>query len=213
MGKWALFGVVVLAAACGDEAGPPAASAPVRADRCTVVVHGKGGKGAAPVMVDERTARVAPNGNAEGWGGRQWVYFPDDRYSQAREVIAASAAACQQIIIGGFSNGAAFVAAMWCRGETFEGRLVGVVIDDPVPDASSDGCAPPAGVPATLYWTGGLDAMAIPGRSCEEIDWTCAGGVIVGIEEYAERLGLNITPSPNTEHAAFSDAPELTAWP
>ncbi len=218
MSKWALFGVLVLLAACGDKVAAPASSdsastVAVSAERCTVMLHGKGGNGASPVMVDDRTARIAPSGNADGWSGRQWLYFPDDRYEEARQVVVDAARNCAQMIVGGFSNGAAFAASLWCRGETFDGRLVGVVIDDPVPDASADGCAPADGVPATLYWTGGLDDMATPGRSCDEIDWTCAGGTLVGIEAFAASLGLSITPSPNTEHTAFADAPELTSWP
>ena len=90
--------------------------------------------------------------------------------------------------------------------------MAGVVIDDPVPDNGAAGCTPSAGVPAALYWTGGLDAEAQPGADCGAIDWTCDGGTTIGIEAYAEALGLDIQPSPFTEHEWYVDAPEIVTW-
>lgn len=190
-------------------AGPVASSA--AGQRCLVRLHGKGGSGADTVTEGDVTV-IAPTGNSEGWGGRQWVYFPDDEYATARQIVADSVQGCGQIIVNGFSNGGAFAAALYCRGETFDGRLVGVVVDDPVPDHGVDGCAPDPAVDVTLYWTSALDATAQPGWSCAEGDWTCAGGETIGIDAYAEALGTEIVESPFDDHQWYVDAPELDAW-
>ena len=101
-------------------------------------LHGKGG-GGAETVVEDGVSVISPDGNAEGWGGRQWLYFPDGEYTAARKVVEDATAGCDQLIIHGFSNGAAFAAKLYCRGETFGGRLVRVVVDDPVVDAGVTG--------------------------------------------------------------------------
>lgn len=115
------------------------------------------------------------------------------------------------MVLHGFSNGAAFTASLYCSGESFEGRLRGVVIDDPVTDEAVHDCDPPAGVPAALYWTGSL-TEAQPGVRCEDIGYTCSGEVILGIDAYATELGVEVQASPHTDHTAFPDAPELLEW-
>lgn len=191
------------------------ASPPPTADRCSVSLHGKGGDGTS-TFLDESAgiAYIRPTGNAEGWGARQWRYDDGEQYDQARDIVAQAvdASQCREVIIGGFSNGGAFAARLACRGETFDGRVIGYVVDDPVPDSSTDGCAPPAEVSLTLYWTGGLAGTATPGWDCGDADWTCLGGSTVGIDAFAEGLGVPITPSPFDEHTPYGDAPELTAF-
>ena len=151
-------------------------------------LHGKGG-GGAETVVEDGVSVISPDGNAEGWGGRQWLYFPDGEYTAARTAVEAATAECDQLIIHGFSNGAAFAAKLYCRGETFGGRLVRVVVDDPVVDAGVKDCSPDPSVGVTLYWTGALEAQAQPGWDCAEADWTCEGGHTIGIDAYAESLG------------------------
>src|SRR4029077_1488760 len=114
----------------------------------------------AATVVENGVSIISPDGNAEGWGGRQWLYFPDREYAAALKVVEDAVAGCGQVIINGFSNGAAFAAKMYCRGETFGGRLVRFVLDDPVVDAAVQGCAPDPSVGVTLYWTGALEAQA-----------------------------------------------------
>lgn len=206
-----------IATSCGSGSGTGTTptSPPPTADRCTVVLHGKGGTGGAS-YVDGATgiAFLRPTGNADGWGARQWLYDDGEQYDQARNVVASAidASACTEVIVGGFSNGGAFAARLACRGEDFGGRLVGYVVDDPVPDRSTEGCTPPPDVALTLYWTGGLADTATPGWTCSEGDWTCLGGTTVGIEAFAEGMGVAITPSPFDEHTPYDDAPELTAF-
>jgi hypothetical protein len=117
---------------------------------------------------------------------------------------------CASVVVDGFSNGGAFAAKLACRGETFDGRLVGVVVDDPVPDHGTDTCAP--AVPVALYWTGGLASTATPGWACAQADWTCEGGETIGIAATSANLGVPAKQSVNSGHAPYPDPPELRAW-
>jgi hypothetical protein len=213
MGGLALAATLV---ACGDGSDPSAVESPTSAgaateDRCLVRLHGKGGQGAETV-VDDGVSVISPTGNADGWGGRQWLYFPDEQYTTARDTVERSIEGCSQVIVNGFSNGGSFAAKLYCRGETFGGRLVRVVVDDPVVDDAVDGCAPDPAVDITLYWTGALEATAQPGWDCSEEDWTCEGGRTVGIDAYADGLGTTPRDSPFDEHQWYTEAPELGAW-
>lgn len=180
--------------------------------RCVVHLHGKSGSGGDSYVDDDGVTHLLPDGNAEGWGGRQWLYFPEDEYEAARDIVTAAVADCDALLLGGFSNGAAFVAKLYCRGDTLDDRLLGVVIDDPVPDGAVIDCDPAPGVRATLYWTGALESTARPGWDCSEGDWTCEGGATIGIDAYAEWLAVDVTDSPHDGHEQFWDAPELADW-
>jgi hypothetical protein len=200
----ALAGVsTTTTAPAGTAAGP----------RCEVRLHGKGGTGAATTTSGGITV-VQPTGNASGWGNRQWLYFPDNRYAEARKIVADAIdkEGCAKVVVNGFSNGAAMAAKLYCRGETFDGRLVGVVIDDPVTDSVVNGCAPAPGVKAVLYWTGALEGDAVAGWQCSKADWTCEGGTTLGIRAYAAALGLPATPSSTTKHERNTRAPEPARW-
>ena len=72
-------------------------------------------------------------------------------------------------------------------------------------------CAPDAQAELALYWTGALDEVATPGADCEDLDWTCAGESLLGIERYAAELGDDRStraPTPSTEW--HRDAPETS---
>jgi hypothetical protein len=204
-----------VAGGCGEGSDSSAVEIPAgdgaSTDRCLLRLHGKGGAGAETVVEDDVTV-ISPNGNAEGWGARQWLYFPDAEYMVARNVVDDAITGCGQVIIHGFSNGAAFAAKLYCRGENFGGSLVRVVVDDPVVDAAVEECSPDPSVGATLYWTGALEAQAQPGWDCTEADWTCEGGRTIGIDAYAEALRTPLLPSPFEEHQSFLEAPELSEW-
>jgi hypothetical protein len=206
------------AAACGDDspsASPPTTFPPdFTAEDCLVTLHGRSGDGAVPTHHAD-WAELAPGGN-EAWagGGRVWRYDTAEAMEEASGIVeeVVDAAGCERVAIHGFSNGAAFAGALACSGDTLGGRLVGVVVDDPVPDDSSPECAPDPDVAIAVYWTGGL-AEAEPGASCEDLGWTCAGGDrLVGIDAYAERLGAPVQRSPHRDHRAHRDAPEIAEW-
>jgi hypothetical protein len=217
-------------AAVTPSAAAPVAAAPVAATpapppppepaadsaavvQCVVSLHGKGGSGRA-TTTSGAVVRLFPTGNASGWGGRQWLYFPESGYQSARSIVTAAidSAGCSKVIVGGFSNGGAFAAKLYCRGETFGGRLVRVVVDDPVVDNAVVGCAPAGGVGVTLYWTGALESQAQPGWNCADGDWTCEGGTTIGVEAYASSLGTAVKRSPMGGHSPYTSAPELTRF-
>lgn len=214
-----LVASLALVAGCGAKteatASPGAAGerAPVGGTKCLLVLHGKGGEGGESYVENDVTKHFpAGNASAESWGGRQWIYFPDDKYDEAKQIVTSAVEGCGQVIIGGFSNGAGFAAKLYCRGETLDGRLTGVVLDDPVPDHGTDGCSPGSGIDLTVYWTGAL-VEAKPGWKCAEADWTCDGGETIGIDAALDHLGgPPLKKSPYTDHQWYYDAPELTAF-
>ncbi|MGY6501047.1 MAG: hypothetical protein ACXIVQ_09185 [Acidimicrobiales bacterium] len=211
-----LAAVVILLASCTDDgdsaisSGSP--SNDVQADSCIIRLHGRSDTGAPPELVGTH-AELSPIGNAAFGDGHEWVYDSEATFDEARSAVvdAADAADCRRIVINGFSNGAAFAGHLVCAGEDFDGRLVGAVVDDPVPDEGTMTCRPSPGVEVTVYWTGALD-VAEPGVTCESLGWTCIGDVLVGIDAYARGLDVPVTPSPNSEHEWFRDAPELLEW-
>lgn len=184
----------------------------VSAERCVVRLHGKGGEGAAPSLTDD-VAILNPEGNGSGWGARQWEYDSPAAFDAARALIATAVdgAGCRRVVVHGFSNGASMAAALVCSGERFDDRLVGVIVDDPVTDAATDGCRR-TDVPVTLYWTGALDETAPPGTQCGTVDWTCDGGAILGVDAYAADLGVAPTRSPFDEHRWYLDSPLPFTW-
>lgn len=206
-----------VAACAGDEA--PAATAPpapilaASADKkCVVLLHGKGG-GALPSSVTGDIEYLRPGGNGTGWGGREWRYFPDDGYQQVRGAVttALDAAGCGRAVVQGFSNGGAAAAKLYCRGEDFGRRVIGYLIDDPVPDSGVADCQPREGMHLRLYWTGGL-AVGTDGWSCSNQDWTCEGDHTIGIERYAQALRTTATPSIHTTHAEYATPPDVAEW-
>jgi hypothetical protein len=184
----------------------------VAGKRCVVHLHGKSGKGGATTETDGVT-HLHPTGNADGWGARQWLYFPDAEYAAVRGIVQGTiaSAGCDKVAIHGFSNGAAAAAKLFCRAERFDGHVVGYVIDDPVVDHGVDACRKDNGAKVKLYWTTGL-AHAVDGWSCKEADWTCEGGSTIGIEKYAAALGVAATPSVNEKHEAYPSPPEYAEW-
>jgi hypothetical protein len=208
-----------MAAPTGSPADGTAEQAPSPADagaqpgrRCVVFLHGKGG-GGGPSLSADGYLRVAPVGNADGWGGKQWLYFPDARLAEVRASVASAleGAGCTRALVHGFSNGGAAAAKLYCRGESFDGRVQSYVFDDPVPDHGADACTPPAGAKATLYWTGAL-GQAAAGWNCAEGDWTCEGGSTIGVQRYAQNLGLTVSKSIHSSHAPYENPPDYRAF-
>jgi hypothetical protein len=178
--------------------------------RCIVRLHGAGG-GGQPTAVWGGVADVMPDGNGElASGGRMWDYDGDDDFAEARQIVEQAVTTCDAIMLDGFSNGAAFAAALYCSGENFDGRLLRVVIDDPVTDASVVDCAPDPAVAVALYWTGGL--ISTPGSDCSGTEYVCLGGTMLGIDAFAEALGVEPIASIYTDHRWHWYAPELADW-
>src|SRR5688572_26515148 len=105
--------------------------------KCVVSLHGKGGDGGAPWQNGDVTW-LFPTGNGDGggWGPHHWEYATTTMYNQALSIINGQITPqnCGQITLIGFSNGAAMAAKVYCQGQNFSNKLVGVIVDDPVPD-------------------------------------------------------------------------------
>ena len=208
--------IALLAAACGGDDSAdrePVVSEPTPADDCLVRIHGRTDNGKQSELVGD-TAEIWPSGNDEFGNGRVWIYFPDDRYAEARDIVAAAIAdnECRRVMLNGFSNGGAMVASLVCNGEDFGGILVGAVIDDPVADTATENCAAAPGVEVALYWTGALDSGSAPRTDCYDNTYTCEGGVVIGIDAMAANLGVDIQASPFDDHLWYLDAPEIEAF-
>lgn len=210
----------MLAFGCGaDDAsdepvGETTTASPVdAAPDCVLWLHGRGDDG-AETRIENGVAVVSPSGNGEWDGRRQWLYAEPADLDAARQIVveAVDAAACERVVVHGFSNGGAFAAKLYCSGDDMDGRLLGVVIDDPVTDASADGCVAADGVDAALYWTTALEEWAPTGTSCADVGWTCEGPTVRGVEAYAAALGVPVIPSIHTDHVPYSDPPEIEAW-
>ena len=211
----ATLALTCLVAACGDGSDDGQAAVvttPAPSERCLLFLHGKGDTGKETVITDGVLV-ISPSGNDSlGGDARQWLYFSDEEYEQAASVVRQATAGCASVIVNGFSNGGAFAAKFYCRGEDLDGRLRRVVVDDPVVDQGVLGCTPNAAVDVALYWTGALEDDAQPDRDCDELGWTCEGGVLIGIDAYAEALDTPVLTSIHDEHVRYDTAPELSQW-
>jgi hypothetical protein len=179
-----------------------------------VALHGLGANGQPTELGIDGVRYVHPAGNADAGHGRRWSYSDDGAYAAAVEVVqrAIDENGCSRVVIDGFSNGGGFAGKLLCRGETFGGRVVGYVLDDPVTDRSADGgCARAVGVQVAMYWTGGLD-FAGPGFDCAAARWTCDGGSLVGRDAYAARIGVSVQPSVHRSHQPYVWPPEVGNW-
>ncbi|MBX7100879.1 MAG: hypothetical protein K1X89_24405 [Myxococcaceae bacterium] len=199
------------------DAGRPDAGSLPTGPRCLVLLHGRSGTG-APTQTVSGYRVVMPDGNqAYGGGGLVWIYFPASEYAaMAAGVRAAIPADCGRIVLRGFSNGASAAAKLFCRGETFGGRLLGVIVDDPVMDDGTQGCAPGAKVPVEVYATGALPAGPY---QCSSNGFTCEGGEVVSASTYVSRLGstASLHASDQSAHACYGGTctglpPQATGW-
>lgn len=181
--------------------------------RCVMFLHGKGGSG-GETSTSEGVATIRPEGNGRGWGGRQWEYESNSDYREAVKIVsdAVDDERCGAVVLHGFSNGGAFAGKLYCSGESLGGRLRGVVVDDPVPDHGVEPCAPASDVEEALYWSGELASTAQAGTDCGRIDWTCAGGSMIGIEAYGRALGATVQQSASTRHEPHPSPPEVARW-
>jgi hypothetical protein len=181
---------------------------PPTGTKCVVDLHGRGSGGGQPFDGGNFTIQ-APQANQPYGGGWVWIYFPDGTYQQMLGPVTAATSGCGQVILHGFSNGAAAAANIYCRGESFGGKLVGVIVDDPVMDNGADNCAPASGVKVSLYFTGGIPYGP---QSCIDIGFTCNQDQLIGIPTYSSRLGTSAKQSVNFGHSPYSNPPELSQW-
>ncbi|MGD9794524.1 MAG: hypothetical protein AB7V43_13690 [Acidimicrobiia bacterium] len=206
-GEVQVFGALDPALA-GPEVGPSGT-------RCYLGLHGWGyfGEGGVPGFTG---TNIQPDGNIDlgYWpnykrNAHMWLYYDDQfdyprssypqaSYEGAMAVVndAVSRQSCGQIVVQGFSNGAGFAAKMYCRGETFGGRVVGYIIDDPVTDRGVEGCAPAPGVQIRLFHSDDLMRTAGAGGPCRpDLTWFCDGNWRYTAAQYDALIGAsNVGP-------------------
>ena len=192
---------------------PPPVTPPPSAGgaRCRVNLHGKSGLGQPTYQSGDVTV-ISPNGNHNSsWGNLEWLYFPEGGYQEVRTIIsnAINAQTCGQVVVNGFSNGGGAAAKLYCRGETFGGKVVGIFINDPVPDAGTDSCTPNV-ANVHLFRSGSLEG-AIVGGDCAGMDWTCEGGVLYPLATYVSKLHLNSNQYDFDQNAGHSESPQTDA--
>lgn len=211
----------------GPEIGPSGT-------RCYLGLHGWGyfGEDGVPGFTG---TNVQPNGNIDlgYWStyrrnAYMWMYYDDQfdyprssypqaSYEGAKAVVDAALAqrSCGQIVVQGFSNGAAFAAKMYCRGETFGGRVVGYIIDDPVTDKGVDGCAPAPGVQIRLFHSTDLMGTAGSGGPCRpNLTWFCDGNWRYTAAQYDALIGAsNVGPFKPGHYPSKNEyATIMNAW-
>jgi hypothetical protein len=187
-------------------ASPVIRGAPIQ--RCIVMLHGKGANGTATYQSDG-TYLIAPSGNAVSGTGRQWLYASPDEFVQASDIVANAirSVGCTQVVVAGFSNGGALAAKLYCRGVTFGGTVVGIIINDPVTDQSIDPCNPITSN-VVLTQSDELAGYIGVGGPCPT-SWTCEGS-LVSQAVYAARLGL--PPIRHANHALVPYPPYAAPW-
>ncbi len=171
--------------------------------RCVLSLHGRGGSGAAFDFGEFENRD--PNGNLFDGGGYAWRYDsssvwegadPDGTgYISGKQIITDNIEGCGQVIIHGFSNGGGYAAALWCRSESFGGRVIGYIIDDPELNGMTDNCQRPTTIKAIVYWTGALEGWL--GMFPSQIE---------------SGVGFPVTPSIHSGHSAYSNPPEVSSW-
>ena len=155
---------------------------------------------------------IAPTGNADGWGAKQWLYFPADQYAAARDIVRrrASRAAGRSSSTGSPTaprspppcTATARPSAGGCAGHR---RRPGHR-----PRRRRLHAGPGVGV--TLYATGALERHGAAGLEVRD------GRLDVrGWRDDRHRClrGEARDPrrqSPHTDHQPYLDAPDTTQW-
>jgi pimeloyl-ACP methyl ester carboxylesterase len=169
---------------------PTTNAPPVNGNRCLVFLHGMGGTGSA-IYRNDNVWWVQPAGNYWAAGGLSWDYVTASGFVANVANIRAqiSAAGCGQVVLVGFSNGGGLASRTLCSGETFGGRLVGVILDDPVVDSAPLGCSNAAGVQVAMLYTSWMAGIGAQGGACDP-GWVCLGNRMT-VTNYASAVGAS----------------------
>lgn len=101
---------------------------------------------------------------------------------------------CGPTVVAGGSNGAAFAAKMYCRGEDFGRRVWGYHIDDPVMDNGVLGCSPSTNVTKVMFLHSQElrdDAANMPNFRCGQGQWQwyCEDDTTMPLNVYEGHVG------------------------
>ncbi|MEM7286575.1 MAG: hypothetical protein AAF480_09515 [Actinomycetota bacterium] len=211
----------------GDDEQAQGVVHPIPGEGCVVFIHGAGWSGAPYTEDGGDTTFIWPySGNDEFphfwlYDGPYLSYGDDDTaYDAAVANIRDSIDAnnCGPVMITGASNGGAFLAKMYCRGEDFSGRLWAVHVDDPVPDAGVLNCNPSSTVVRTMFTHSTQlvdEAAELPGGICSATtsmygSWYCEDDRALTLDEYEAAIGETSILS-RAEHSGRASA-ETDFW-
>lgn len=104
---------------------------------------------------------------------------------------------CGPTLLYGASNGGGFAAKLYCKGEDFDGRVWGVIVDDPVPDAGVVGCSPSPNVQRSMFVHSTeviTEAERFVDNRCSqsptlEFTWYCEDDTGFDLAEYEAHIG------------------------
>lgn len=187
-------------------------SPPAAGKKCTIVLHGAGGgsigssdwgryNGQAVSLVQPRS----PNGNFWLYDGlHNFQYDPtsstDETYyndTVASITDAVNAAGCTgSLLLMGQSNGGAMAAKMYCRGYNFNGRLAGLILDDPVPDQAVLNCRPQSLKYKVYLYSDGLtneaNQAAPVGYRCSSMPsgWYCENDTALPRTQFEQAIAI-----------------------
>ena len=181
-----------------------------RQSGCILYLHGAGTP--PPSRVEQWAGGLrylaphSPNPDAPWFwlydGPHNTRYDPGDTNKPYRDLVAyltdtLDENGCGPVMIHGASSGGGFAARILCSGEDFGGRLWGVFVDDPVPDAGVIGCSPSSRVERSLFVHSTevvTEAARFRNNRCSrsptlEWAWYCQDDIGFDLEEYEAHIG------------------------
>ncbi len=125
---------------------------------------------------------------------------------------------CGPVMLYGASAGGGLAARIYCSGEDFGGRMWGVMVDDPVPDAGVIGCSPSPNVQRSLFVhsTELVETAAtfVDNRCSQspvlEFPWYCQDDIGFDLAEYEAEIGQKSVWG-REEHLGVN-TPETNFW-
>ena len=227
---------------------PPVDAAVTTGKKCVVVLSGAGqNNDGAPETTDEiGFSTVTPpkrhddevTGSGAFWtydGAHDFGQSPDsgrEHYEFERDRVRdfMDDHACGPSLIVGGSNGGAFAAALYCKGEDFGGRVWGFYFKDPVWDRGVVGCTPsPNASHAVAVHSAWLKHAAenVPDNECdrmEEVDfsdlnpqwyadnWYCQDNRSVSEDIWESETGVDSVLAGNGHLGSFDVEPDLADY-
>jgi predicted esterase len=192
--------------AAGTITPPPAGK------KCTVSLHGAGAGSIGSTDWGRYNNQPVTLVQPRSPYGNFWLYdgphnFQFDPTSSSDETYyndtvtsitsVVNAAGCNgALLLMGQSNGGAMAAKMFCRGYNFNGRLSGLILDDPVPDQAVLNCNPQNLKYKTYLYSDGLtnEANQAGGVNyrCNSMpsQWYCENDTALPRTQFEQAIGM-----------------------
>ncbi len=229
----------------GAVAVPPV----TRGKKCTLQMSGAGTSNNGELDVANPTGYVQvtppklPNEVSPGQRRAFWEYDGPHNYRQTpgtgerdyvehRNSVSAflDDRGCGPTMVVGGSNGGAFAAKLYCRGEDFGGRVWGYFFKDPVWDHGVLGCTPSSNISHKLavhsVWLKRLAEGTAPGYRCDQIsevnvrdqfpgengDWYCEDNLTLSEAAWEGATGVSSVLAGTAHIGSYDLEPDLADW-